>query len=43
MRQLFDKITIEDEYKKLRLTLTRRRFTDPAPWLCTIGYRPKSL
>ena len=28
---VFDKITIEDEYKKLRLTLTRRRFTDPAP------------
>ena len=28
---VFDKITIEDEYKKLRLTLTRRGFTDPAP------------
>ena len=27
---VFDKITIEDEYKNLRLTLTRRGFTDPA-------------
>ena len=26
---VFDKITIEDEYKKLRLTLTRRGSADP--------------